>query len=119
MADGDTTDVTADKPATTKKSAPSAPSTPTEHNSAINAALDSAAKAMVASGMSEAQAEAFLNSARPSGVSTVVGNLADLHRSTGLPDIAVETTPTINDDRLAFATKVEGDSAPPAPKSTF
>lgn len=103
----------ADKVTSTKSDAPP------DLNADVNAALDAAAKAMVASGMSEAQAEAFLNAARPNGTSSVVGNLADLQRSTGLPNVVVERPPTINEDRLAFAPKVEADPTPPPPQSTF
>lgn len=102
-----------DKVTTTKSAAP------VDHNAEINKHLDAAKDAMVASGMSDSQAEAFLGSARPSGISTAVGNIADLQKSAGMTPVVTETVPTINEDRLAFASKVEADPGPPAPKSTF
>lgn len=78
-----------------------------DHNAAINDALDSAAEAMIASGMSEGDAAAFLNSARPRGVSTVTGNYADLQRMTGLPVVA---NPAESEDRLKFSHKIDKDA---------
>lgn len=92
----------ADEVTTTKKAA-----TPKEvdHVATVNKALDAARDAMIASGMPAGDADAFLNGARPSGVSTAVGNLADLNRSSGLPDVQAPVVPTIETDRLAFAAK--------------
>jgi hypothetical protein len=75
----------------------------TDHNAEVNKHLDAAAKAMVKSGMSESDAEAFLNSARPRGVSTAVGNYADLQRMTGLPTVEAEDPDT---SRLHLAAKI-------------
>jgi hypothetical protein len=87
-----------------------------DHNANINKALDAAAKAMVASGMSVSDAEAFLNSARPRGVSDVVGNIADLQRSTGLPKVTVEP---VEEDRLHFAHKVVDEHPDQKGRKTF
>lgn len=73
-----------------------------DHNAAINKALDAARDAMIASGMSEGDADAFLNSARPRGVSTVTGNFADLQRMTGLPTVQSADP---DNSRLKFAHK--------------
>lgn len=94
----------ADEVTTTKSSAKAAPKEP-DHVASVNAALDAARDAMIASGMSASDADAYLNAARPSGVSTAVGNIADLNRSSGLPTVQAPTVPTIDEDRLAFAAK--------------
>jgi hypothetical protein len=93
----------ADEVTTTRK----ASSTPKEvdHVATVNTALDAARDAMIASGMSAGDADAYLNAARPSGTSTAVGNLADLNRSSGLPTVQAPVVPTIDEDRLAFAAK--------------
>lgn len=129
-------EVTASK-AATKKSAPKE----IDHFGEINKALDTARDAMVASGMSVDDANAFLNSARPRGGPNpgVVGNFADLQRmgaiqATGtlptpsnVPD--EETTdiadafvsdpkgnaPDPSEDRLAFAHKIDADIPVPEP----
>jgi hypothetical protein len=90
---------------TTTKSAPKAAPKEVDHVSTVNDALDAARDAMMASGMSASEADAYLNAARPSGTSTAVGNLADLNRSSGLPSVQAPTVPTIDEDRLAFAAK--------------
>lgn len=101
----------ADEVTATKKSTPvkAKESEASKKNAAINDALDAAAKAMVDSGMSESDAEAFLNSARPRGVSTVVGNLADLNRSSGLDEVTAEP---VEEDRLKLSHKIDKDAKP-------
>jgi len=78
-----------------------------DHVANINKALDAAKEAMIASGMAEGDADAYLNAARPSGVSTATGNYADLQRMTGLPTVQVADA---DDSRLKFAHKLDKDA---------
>lgn len=78
-----------------------------DHNAKIHEALDAARDAMIEGGMSVSDADAFLNSARPRGVSTVTGNYADLQRMTGLPDVAAAP---VREERLQFAHKLDKDA---------
>lgn len=102
-----TTDTPAAAPAPAAKK-----DTAVDHVATVNKALDAARDAMIASGMTAGDADAFLNAARPSGTSTAVGNLADLNRSSGLPAVQAPTVPSIEQDRLAFASKPPNEEAP-------
>lgn len=120
---------TADKKSTAKE---------VDHNSEINKHLDAARDAMVKAGTPLADAEAFLNSARPRGGGSRVGNFADLQRMGKIQTEGIIATPpgqddietsdikdafvedpkgdaVAPDDRLAFAHKLDPDAPQPEP----
>ncbi len=81
----------ADKTTSTK-------SAQTDPNQKINDLLDQAKEAMIEAGMPPDQADAMLNSARPSGVHGVVGNYADLQRMGAIAQTGVMPTPPAEED---------------------